>query len=265
MKLFTIAALLLLLSSCGLQNQIDNLRSRQNRDDVTNKEQNLRLNALEANMQAAEEQLMLLGMSMTDQQISLQTQINSINEQITALSESNTATQSQLDELESTVQGTMNSISVLQGQVSAIQGDTALFQVNLTNVQTSLVSLYSSLSTQSTSATTTLQSLNTAVSGLQSTVTTLQGQINSALVNIATLQGYNNIVQIKDPCGAQGSYNEVLLKLSNGKYLSSYSENSGGLNTRFAILADGTYRTTDGSGCYFTVSNGGTVISNEHN
>lgn len=173
MKLLTITALFLTLSSCGLQNQIDNLRRDHKKSELRDREQDRRLDALEADMATAREHLTLLNNTLSN------------------------------EELES--------------------------------------------------------------SGLQSLVTILQGQVNSALVQIAVLQGYNNIVEIKDPCGAQGAYNEVLLKLSNGKYLASFSENSQGKNTRFVVLTDGTFQTTDGSGCYFTISDGGTVISNEHN
>lgn len=170
MKILTITALFLTLSSCGLQSQINDIR---NRSENRYQEQDRRLDALEADMAAARSQLTTLNDTLSN------------------------------EELES--------------------------------------------------------------SGLQSLVTILQGQVSTALVQIAVLQGYNNIIEIKDPCGAQGAYNEVLLKLSNGKYLASFSENANGKNTRFVVLTDGTFRTTDGSGCYFTISDGGTVISGEHN
>ena len=79
------------------------------------------------------------------------------------------------------------------------------------------------------------------------------------------LQGYQNIVAIYDPCGQQGLYNEVFLKLSSGHYLASFSDNTSGTNTRFVVLTDGSFATTDGTHCYFTMSNNGTIISNEHN
>lgn len=100
---------------------------------------------------------------------------------------------------------------------------------------------------------------------LQGAITTLQGQQATLMVQIATLQGYKNIVAIKDPCGTQGAYNEVFLQLANGNYLASFSDNANGLNTRFTVLTDGTFTTTDGTHCSFTVSGGGKIISNEHN
>lgn len=72
-------------------------------------------------------------------------------------------------------------------------------------------------------------------------------------------------VGILDPCGATpGYFNEVFLKLANGQYVASFSDNANGKNTRLALLTDGNFVTTDGTSCYFTVSGAGTVISNEH-
>ena len=63
-----------------------------------------------------------------------------------------------------------------------------------------------------------------------------------------------SIVEIIDPCGdAPGKYDEVILKLANGQYLASFSDNASGLNTRFGILPTGTYQTTDGTGCTFSI------------
>ena len=99
----------------------------------------------------------------------------------------------------------------------------------------------------------------------QVAISTLQAQYATALSQLATLNGYTNIVGIKDPCGAQGTYNEIYLKISDGRYLGSYSQSSNGMNTRFIVLTDGDYTTMDGTSCKFTVSKSGTVISNEHN
>lgn len=69
------------------------------------------------------------------------------------------------------------------------------------------------------------------------------------------------VVSIEDPCGdAPGIIDEVLLKLANGQFLVSFSENVSGKNTRFAILPPATYVTTDGSGCTFTITSDGQVL-----
>ena len=59
-----------------------------------------------------------------------------------------------------------------------------------------------------------------------------------------------------DPCGdAKGLVDEVLFQY--GKFVfASYSDDVGGTNTRLSIVPDGTFMTTDGSRCVFTVSKG---------
>ena len=111
-----------------------------------------------------------------------------------------------------------------------------------------------------------LQNLDQRVDQLEAAREALQTQNSTILVQLATLQGYNNIVAIKDPCGdTPGKFDEVFLQLSSGKYLASFSDSMSGTNTRFAVLEDGTFVTSDGTACQFTVSGNGTVISNEHN
>jgi hypothetical protein len=88
--------------------------------------------------------------------------------------------------------------------------------------------------------------------------TGLQGEAGQNGVN--GLPGLNadttyQVTEIIDPCGQQhpNGYDEVILKLGNGKYLASFSDNANGLNTRFGVLPAGTYRTTDGTNCTFTL------------
>jgi len=72
-----------------------------------------------------------------------------------------------------------------------------------------------------------------------------------------------DIVQIIDVCGdAPGILDEIFLKLRNGNIVASFSDNANGQNTRFSLLSNGNFRTTDGSNCFFTVNNG--IITNEH-
>lgn len=70
-----------------------------------------------------------------------------------------------------------------------------------------------------------------------------------------------SVVEIKDVCGDQSGFDEVLLKLGNGKWLAHFS---GSGNNFLTILTPGTYRTTDGTSCHFTVNSNGT-ITGEHN
>jgi hypothetical protein len=73
-----------------------------------------------------------------------------------------------------------------------------------------------------------------------------------------------DVISLIDPCGATpGHYNEVFIKFTNGTMLASFSDSASGNNTRFSVLVPGSYVTTDGTGCHFTVNSGG-VITNEH-
>lgn len=67
--------------------------------------------------------------------------------------------------------------------------------------------------------------------------------------------GATAVTEIIDPCGdAAGIYDEVILRLSSGQLLASVSDNTSGKNTRFSIIPAGSYTTTDGSHCNFTVN-----------
>jgi hypothetical protein len=67
--------------------------------------------------------------------------------------------------------------------------------------------------------------------------------------------------ELVDPCGdAPEVYDEVLIRLSNGSLIASFSDSANGKNTRFALLEPGTYVTTDGSDCVFTVGPDGEVL-----
>jgi len=73
-----------------------------------------------------------------------------------------------------------------------------------------------------------------------------------------------DIVSVLDPCGDTANVvDEVLLKLRNGQTLASFSDSSGGSNTRFSLIGPGNYVTTDGSNCYFTIDADGNMI-NDH-
>lgn len=66
--------------------------------------------------------------------------------------------------------------------------------------------------------------------------------------------GKDAVAELIDPCGdAPGVVDEVLIKLADGRVLASFSANVQGLYTRLAVLPPGTYMTTDGSGCVFSI------------
>lgn len=72
--------------------------------------------------------------------------------------------------------------------------------------------------------------------------------------------GQDAVLETIDPCGdAPGIVDEILIRLSNGRVLCSFSDQANGKNTRLSILPAGSYVTTDGSNCAFTVNADGTI------
>lgn len=70
---------------------------------------------------------------------------------------------------------------------------------------------------------------------------------------------------ILDPCGnAPGLNDQILLKLADGTVISSDRDNNGGKNTRLARLEPGTYLTTDGDNCTFSIDMQGNIFSESH-
>lgn len=72
--------------------------------------------------------------------------------------------------------------------------------------------------------------------------------------------GVSSIISLIDPCGdAPGIYDEVIIKLPDGTLLASFSDNANGKNTRLSVLSEGSYQTTDGSNCAFSITSDGSV------
>lgn len=234
---------------------------------------------LEKQMQEQRDQLVIFA-DLVSSDGGLADQVSAINSAILALQATDTNLQSQLTSVQSSLAQALSDASALAGRVSTVEGNTTTLQLSTNALQASLASLsayvntlvgqgttaYNQIEVQLTALQTQGATATSDVSGLNTAVTVLQASMNSTLVQLAVLQGYKSIVSIKDPCGAQGNvWNEVFLKLSDGSYVASFSDNASGLNTRFTLLKDGSYVTTDGTNCYFSVSGSGTVISNEHN
>lgn len=84
----------------------------------------------------------------------------------------------------------------------------------------------------------------------------LQTQSNNNSTMVATLQGYNNITELVDPCGDGVGYDEVLLRLSDGKLLASLSTSNNSTTTRLSEVPPSdstTYQVTDGTACNFKI------------
>ncbi len=63
-----------------------------------------------------------------------------------------------------------------------------------------------------------------------------------------------SVVAVLDPCGPSGGADEVFLRLANGSLIASFSDTQAGQNTRLSTLGNGTFVTSDGTNCLFTLS-----------
>lgn len=83
----------------------------------------------------------------------------------------------------------------------------------------------------------------------------------AAVCNGGSNTGPFSSVEILNPCGDDPTrVDEVLLRLSDGTVLASFSDNASGSNTRFSLIGPGTYSTTDGTGCTFTLTSDGRLL-----
>lgn len=170
--------------------------------------------------------------------------------------------QEQVDELKKQQNSQNEQIEELQKRVSVIE-NTLNSNINVmfaTNEK--LLSLQGQLDSLSSKESADYINLQNQISGMISSMSTIQTVVNTQTTTLVTLQTNENITAFHDFCGNKpGFYNEVGMITSSGKIV-VYFETGG---SRFlSILRDGSYMTSDGTACYFTVTNGGTVITNEH-
>ncbi len=79
---------------------------------------------------------------------------------------------------------------------------------------------------------------------------------SNGLDGVAGRDGVNAILEVVDPCGKQASFDEVLFRMSDGQ-LFAYFENGG--SRYLTLIGAGSYVTTDGTACYFSVGADGSV------
>jgi hypothetical protein len=64
------------------------------------------------------------------------------------------------------------------------------------------------------------------------------------------------VSEIVDPCGDGPGYDEVILRMENGVLMAHYAD---GVRQFLTVIGPGTYATTDGTGCIFTITPTGEV------
>ena len=71
--------------------------------------------------------------------------------------------------------------------------------------------------------------------------------------------GADAVLEVMNPCGAQGNYEEVLLKLNDGRIIALFDGGSN-LDRLVVLPVPGTYSTTDGFSCTFSLNANGELL-----
>lgn len=153
----------------------------------------------------------------------------------------------------------LNSLeSSVAANVSAINGLSSSLVVQ----QNSIIALQEELEQADSELAETLQVLidtgTAAYNSLSSSIDSIQSQLNGQVAQIAVLNGYNNIAEYLNPCGDGPGYDEVLIRMSNGKVV-AYFESG---NNRFLseLVPNTLYSTTDSQHCHFKVDIAGNLV-----
>lgn len=76
----------------------------------------------------------------------------------------------------------------------------------------------------------------------------------------APLSAYS-VASVIDPCSTAPGFNEVLLRLQNNQILAHYAD---GAKQFFSLIGPGSYITTDGDACKFSIDNNGNIYNEHH-
>lgn len=138
-----------------------------------------------------------------------------------------------------------------QEQINALIGDVGFLYIAADMIMVELDNLFMMQANYAT---------QTQINNLTNLLEAREADINELEVRVAELESNDNIVDIIDPCGDHPTkIDEVILRTQSGKLIASFSDNANGQNTRFSIIKVGSYVTTDGTNCHFSVDVNGSV------
>jgi septal ring factor EnvC (AmiA/AmiB activator) len=179
-------------------------------------------------------------------------EVDAIKAQIEQLENQNASLLAQVGSLQSQT-------ASLTSQLVATQNTVSILQAIVTSLDASNTAQHAALQAQITALQNQAASVQTQITSTSSNLTVVQNQVNQNVAQIAVLNGFTHVTEIIDVCGDHPTkFDEVLLRIyrpSTNSYaiLASFSDNANGLNTRFSIVPQGSFGTTDGTGCSFQV------------
>jgi hypothetical protein len=187
-----------------------------------------------------------------DQDIaSLNSRVTNLEKDMASVRQQAANLQNYSDSLQAQENTTNTLVAVLQSQITALQTNSSTNAAAIATLQSQVAGLQTQVTSLNNSRTTT-----------NASITVLQQQAATTLAQLATLNGYEHIVSLIDPCGdTPNKFDEVFFRLSTGKIVASFSDAASGLNTRFSVLTDGVFGTTDGTNCGFVISNEGRTVT----
>lgn len=157
-----------------------------------------------------------------------------------------------------------NEINFLQSQGSSLTNFISQNEMQINSLQAQINSLQSDVQNNAqtiSTLNTTINNVQTLITNAQTDISNLQSQITQNTIDILNLQIANqntlSIIEVLDPCGdASNKIDEVLLRMSDGSIIASFSDNGSALTTRLSKVPPSntqTYNTTDNTACSFKV------------
>jgi hypothetical protein len=150
----------------------------------------------------------------------------------------------------------------LQNQIDNLKTRTDKNEQSIDEINTRIKSLATSIDNNINLISFLSEQETNDVASILSQISSIQTSVVVQTTTLVTLQTNENITAFHDFCGNQpGVYNEVGMITTTGKIVVYFEAGS---NRYLSILSDGDYITSDGTACYFSVTDGGTKIVNEH-
>lgn len=182
----------------------------------------------------------------------LQDEVKAIKEKIEQLENQNATLTTQALNAE-------NNIALLDSQLQAASSTITALQTLMTTLDSSNTAQHAALQAQIMALQNQAALVQNQVNNNIVNLSSLETQVNNNIAQIAVLNGFTHVTEIIDVCGDHPTkFDEVLLRIyrpASNSYaiLASFSDNANGLNTRFSIVPQGSYITSDGTNCAFQV------------
>lgn len=175
------------------------------------------------------------------------------DKEIENIKNKNTEQDAKIAELESQINNNVNFANALQLEINNLSS-------HIINISSELLNLQSQIDVNTNE----ILDLQSELNSLNANQTLLQNQINSVQANVTTLMiqilnvtNSTNVTSIVDPCGNGPGFDEVLLKMSDGKYVAYFQH---GNNRMLTVLQNNSsYQTTDEQICNFSLNSNGVI------